>query len=136
MPEAPSLESVTEAIRRHQQALIDQVLEYAGAKGKGKPQIPNFNNATPSQLVDELGTIRELANGLKNLDKLYSAALKARMGTSNSAEGEFFSVGLTSVTQERIDSAKVREKLSEEELQEVISVVEMTQMRFNRKVKA
>lgn len=100
----------------------------------GKMQIPNLANATPSMLIDEIGPIRVEVSRLTALNKMYTAALKARVASLDSPlAGDTYVMTPTTFMQTRIDVEKVRAVLDEETLAKVQSTSEVTQMRFKRK---
>jgi len=97
-----------------------------------KANIPKLDNATPGHIIDEIARLRAEQKALKQLEGIYTEALKGRFPKeyATGCKGDLFVMNPRTSVQERIDSAKVRELLSEEDLKKVIKEVEMTQLIF------
>ena len=92
--------------------------------------LPNLDNATPSFLADELGTLRAQLKVLKQKEGIIRDALVARMQPSQTvAEGENYTAQLTHSEQRRLDTQTVRQLLTAEQLEECTKVVAITQVR-------
>lgn len=97
---------------------------------KVKVDLPNLGNATLGFLIDEIGRMNAEKSRLETLIEYHKSALKPLLGNQKTGKGEKFEVAVTTVVQERIDTAKVRELLSPEQLEQVMKGVTFQQMRF------
>jgi hypothetical protein len=101
----------------------------------GDKTVPNLENATPSFLIDEIGRMRVEAARLQFLDGIYKSALKARvtdlqLNGGSFIKGEKFVGDYEQKTQERVDTAAVREhfKNDPEILAKLIKIVTFKQL--------
>ena len=110
-----------------------------------RQKMPNLNNATPSYIVDLCAPQVEEMNKLKKLTDYLKTGLKARLTPdlkidplTYEVEGEDYTAVISTQTQERVDVNKVRALLTEEQLAECITVLEVTTVRFvkNEKITA
>ena len=103
--------------------------------------IPNFENATPGFLVDELERIRTESSRLKFLEGVTKQALEARVTPEQKAgnqliEGDKAIGSYDYGTQERVDPDAVKELLKDrpDELKQVMKVINITTLRTKPKV--
>ena len=75
-------------------------------------------NITPEKLADELGDAREQKAYWEKAEAFYKEALKARAGGAKSIFGDKFIVMIEEQSRTTLDSALVRERLSEEDIAE------------------
>lgn len=93
-------------------------------------RLPDFSNATPGFLADELGDIREAKKWLEKMEGLYKDALDARRDkTKPSVEGERYTAVYSTVTQSRISADKVKALLTPEQLASVMNETTFTQVK-------
>lgn len=87
-----------------------------------KPEfrIPDLSNATPSFLVDELGSLREQIKDMQKYEGILKERLKAeyendaKYKAEGSIKGTTFSVKATEVVQVRLDGDRIREEMGDE----------------------
>lgn len=84
-----------------------------------KQEMPNLANATPSFLIDEMGRIRSEVKKLEQMEGYYKEALKAQWPEGETQEdGEIYAAERIYVVQGRLDTAKIREDMSEDWLKD------------------
>lgn len=103
--------------------------------------IPNLENATPGYLVDEITKIRVEQSRLTFLEGVYKEALKARITPEQRSgdkgiEGEYAFATYRAQTQERVDTAAVKEYFKDqpEELRKVMKVIKFDVLTTKPKV--
>lgn len=99
---------------------------------KKKFRMPDLSNATPGFLVDELGEVREKIAELKKLEGFYKEALLARSHEVHSVEGETFVAGLTDRSQQRLDTAGLKEEFGEQWYQDHTKTITFREVRTTR----
>lgn len=75
-------------------------------------------NITPEMLADELGAAREQKSYWEKAEAFYKEAMKARAQGAKSIFGEKFVAMIEEQSRTTLDSALVRERLSEEDIAE------------------
>jgi len=76
--------------------------------------MPDLSNATPSFLIDEIGTQRVIKTAAEKLEKFYKTALYARMGDDETTvEGEKFAGLIEEVNAKRFNKDKAIALLTE-----------------------
>ncbi len=98
-----------------------------------KFNVPQFGNATPETLVDEVARIRKWKAYFEAADKVLGTALKARIGDKKNVDGEAYKMARETVKQIRISPDLCREHLTPELLAKVEYELSIEQMRFTRK---
>ena len=83
---------------------------------KTKQPLPNFANATPEFLTDELGRIRKDIKALEKEKDLVSEALKARgrILELNTFTGEYYTSEVVEMSRSGLDTAAIREEMGED----------------------
>ncbi len=92
--------------------------------------LPNLDNATPSFLVDELGSIRAEQKELKKREGYIKAALKARIKPGEySIEGEKYTAEIIEQAQMRIDTDGVKTEMGSQWWEDHCKLVEFQQIK-------
>lgn len=83
---------------------------------KTKVEMPNFANATPEFLTDELGDIRDQIKKLEKIKDLISEALKgrARLLKETKFIGERYTSEIVQMSRTGLDTALVKESMDED----------------------
>ncbi len=100
--------------------------------GKQKFQAPDLANATPTYLVDELGSIREQLANLKKMEGFLKEALLARSDGKIAIEGEIFVAAITDRSQQRLDTAGLKEEFGPEWYEDHTKTIEFKEVRTTR----
>lgn len=95
----------------------------------------NLGNATPERIVDELGVLRDMAKRVGAKEKFLTGWLKNHFEKTGECEfsGETYNGKAEVVCQERISATLAREKLSEEQIAEITSVIEFSKLTIKPK---
>jgi hypothetical protein len=95
---------------------------------------PDLTNATPEYLVDELGWVRDMLKLFGRREGFLKEALKGRWPEdAATVEGENYAALKEHISQIRVKSELVRQKLTEEELAEVCEEISYDQIKVTRK---
>ena len=98
-------------------------------KSKKKP-IRDLSNATPSFLVDELGSIKDRIKELQTEEGVLKQALLAKLSDGQRViQGETHSGMISDRTRVGLDSAKVLEDMGEEWVEDHSKTTEYTELR-------
>ena len=90
-------------------------------------KLPDFSNATPSFLSDELGDIREAKKHLEKMEGLYKDALNARRDPNKpTVIGERYDTVFSSQTQVRLNADLARANLTPEQLSSIQAEITFT----------
>jgi hypothetical protein len=118
----------TEAQRRLEQTLdraSSTLITMAG------PDVPNFGNMTPQQLVDEAAIMGEVHRRAEQAQKTFKEVLKTKLEGAKTLRGDKYEVNITSSPREALDQTKAKEVLTEVgRLTECMKVTEVDTMRF------
>lgn len=100
---------------------------------KAKVKVPNFANATPGFLVDELGEVRAKLKELQGQEGVLKEALQARLPKGTTAvTGEKYNAAITQTSQVRLDTDKIRSEMPEEWVAEHSKEITFTTIRTSR----
>lgn len=99
-------------------------------KSKKNEDLPNLDNATPSFLVDELGSIRSEQKVLKKREGYIKAALQARIKPGEyKIEGEKYAAEIIEQAQMRIDTDLVKTEMGSQWWEDHCKLVEFQQIK-------
>lgn len=114
-----------------------------GVDGEGKqmktlPQrMPNLSNYTAGAIVDECAPVQEEYNRLDKLTKYYKTGLKARLRDDMKTDpftylikGAKYSATVSIGQQVRVDMEKVRNLLTQEQIDDCMKVIDTQTVRF------
>jgi len=99
-----------------------------------KYPVPNLGNATVSHMMDEAVRYRRIKAEADFYDKLYSTAIKARMGSRDEELGENYIALLTVSYTSRISPDLCRQFLDDETLAKVTVEGETVTLRFAKRL--